>query len=111
MNIESTCKRYNIKNYTNDDGTIDVAEDVYISYKGLTELPLRFNKVSGNFDCSNNNLTSLKGSPRWIGGYFNCINNKLTSLDLSPEFVGTDFYCRYNDLIDNYCVFLIFSEC
>ena len=104
MNIESKCKRYDIKNYTvNDDGTIDVAEDIYISYKGLTELPLRFNKVSGNFDCSNNQLTSLKGNPRWIGGYFNCTNNRLTSLEFSPEFVGTDFYWVYNDLIDNYC--------
>ena len=104
MNIESKCKRYGIKNYTiNDDGSIDVAEDIYISYKGLTELPLRFNKVTGSFNCDYNRLTSLKGCPRWIGGSFNCIGNKLTSLEFSPDYVGGYFWCQYNKLTNNYC--------
>ena len=81
--IHEICKQYEIENYTiNPDGSIDVDGDVYLCNKGLTELPLVFNKVSGNFDCGDNNLTTLKGSPRWISG---------------------DFYCDDNDLTDNYC--------
>ena len=102
--IHDICKQYSITNYTiNPDGSIDVDGDVYLINKGLTELPLTFNKVTGDFDCRFNRLTSLKGSPRWVGGDFNCHNNKLTSLEFSPVYVGYDFCCGSNYLIDNYC--------
>ena len=102
--IHDICKRYNIKNYTiNDDGSIDVNGDVSLSYDGLTELPLRFNRVTGSFSCFDNKLTSLKGCPRWVGDWFSCGSNKLTSLEFSPEYVGNDFFCSDNYLIDNYC--------
>ena len=102
--ISLICKRYKITNYTiNVDGTIDVVGDVDLSYKGLTELPILFNKVSGGFHCGGNSLTSLKGSPRWVGRYFDCGNNNLTSLEFSPDYVGGGFYCIYNNLTDNYC--------
>ncbi len=102
--ISLICKRYGITNYIiNDDGSIDVNGDVSLSYDGLTELPLRFNRVTGYFNCGNNKLTSLKGSPRWVGGWFSCIYNDLTSLEFSPDYVGGDFSCIYNKLTDNYC--------
>ena len=103
--IHDICKRYNIKNYTiNDDGSIDVNGRVNLYNKGLTELPLRFNKVTGSFDCSNNKLTSLKGCPRWVGGYFGCGYNDLTSLEFSPDYIGGYFSCVYNKyLTNNYC--------
>jgi hypothetical protein len=102
--ISLICKKYNITNYTiNSDGSIDVAGDVWINNKELTELPLRFNKVTGYFDCGGNSLTTLKGCPRWVGGFFYCDNNQLTSLEFSPEYVGGWFSCEFNDLIDNYC--------
>ena len=102
--ISLICKQYGIENYTiNPDGSIDVYGDVDLSHKGLTELPLRFNRVSGYFDCGSNNLTTLKGSPRWVGGIFACSRNQLTSLEFSPEYVGGWFSCEFNDLIDNYC--------
>jgi hypothetical protein len=102
--IHDICKKYNITNYTiNPDGSIDVVGNVNFFNKGLTELPLTFNRVSGDFDCSHNNLTSLKGCPRWIGRYFSCSNNKLTSLEFSPDHIGGGFNCEYNDLSDNYC--------
>jgi hypothetical protein len=97
--IIEICKQYGIINYTiNPDGSIDVNGSVYLYGKGLTELPLTFNRVTGYFICSNNQLTSLKGSPRWVGGYFSCNNNKLTSLEFSPDYVGGDFYCTGNKL-------------
>ena len=102
--ISLICEKYKITNYTiNADGSIDVDGDVGLFDRGLTELPLTFNKVTGYFDCSWNNLTSLKGCPRWIGGYFSCINNRLPSLEFSPEYVGGHFYCLWNKLTDNYC--------
>ena len=102
--ISLICKQYKIKNYTiNDDGSIDVMGDVNLWNKGLTELPLTFNKVSGYFDCAGNNLTTLKGSPRWVGGGFYCDNNQLTSLEFSPEYIDRNFWCQYNNLTDNYC--------
>jgi hypothetical protein len=102
--ISLICKQYGIENYTiNSDGSIDVNGDVDLINKGLTELPLRFNKVSGYFDCDGNQLTSLKGSPKWVGDWFDCNNNKLTSLEFSPDYVGGNFFCGENDLIDNLC--------
>ena len=102
--IQDICKQYNIKNYTiNPDGSIDVDGDVNLWNLGLTELPLIFNKVSGYFNCGANELTTLKGSPRYVGDYFGCNKNKLTSLEFSPEYVGGSFFCINNKLTDNYC--------
>jgi hypothetical protein len=101
--ISLICKRYRIKNYTiNPDGSIDVNGSVNLSGRVLTELPLRFNKVTGSFNCGYNKLTTLKGSPKWVGS-FNCSVNKLTSLEFSPDYVGGHFWCKYNNLTDNYC--------
>jgi hypothetical protein len=123
--IHEICKKYDITNYAiNPDGSIDVNGDVDLSYENLTQLPLRFNKVYGDFRCGDNRLTTLKGSPiwvsgrfnfrynnltslefspRWVGGYFNCEDNILTSLEFSPDYVGDYFSCVNNDLNDNYC--------
>ena len=97
--IDKICKRYNITNYTiNDDGTIDVDGNVNLSQRSLNQLPLSFNKVTGYFLCIENELTTLKGSPKWVGGVFNCDYNELTSLEFSPEYVGGDFECYSNQL-------------
>ena len=97
--LKYLCKKYGIKNYTiNTDGSIDVGEDVYLSYKRLTKLPLKFNKVSGDFSCSYNNLTSLEGSPIEVGGSFYCNHNKLTTLEGCPKEISEYFNCRWNQL-------------
>ena len=63
--IKEICIRYKIKNYSiNSDGSIDVDDNVNLSFMELSKLPIKFNKVSGCFDCSHNNLTSLEGSPK-----------------------------------------------
>ena len=57
--IHNICKEYNITNYTiNPDGSIDVDGNVDLSYMDLTEIPLRFNKISGRFWCNSNKLTT-----------------------------------------------------
>lgn len=96
--IESVCELYNIKDYTiNSDGSIDVNDDVYMGYHkdydrpALSNLPIQFNNVYGSFDCSNNGLVSLKGSPVHVGGSFYCFCNNLTSLEGGPEHIDRDF--------------------
>ena len=92
---------HGIKNYTlNDKGEIDVDGDVNLRKKGLTEFPpfIQFGAVKGNFYCSFNNLTSLKGAPKEVSGGFDCSYNKLTTLEGAPNTVDGDFDCSYNDL-------------
>ncbi|MCK9471980.1 MAG: hypothetical protein M0Q88_09540 [Bacilli bacterium] len=98
--IEAICKKYNIKNYIiNEDGSIDVDGDVDLYDKKLKVLPLKFRKVSGDFLCGHNKLTSLKGSPQSVGGDFSCSGNQLTSLEGAPQSICGDFYCNDNQLI------------
>ena len=69
--IHDICEKYDITNYTiNPDGSIDVDGNVNLSYMGLTKIPIKFNKVSGYFDCSYNFITSLEGCPREVVGNF-----------------------------------------
>jgi hypothetical protein len=97
--IDSICQKYGIQNYTiNHDGTVDVDGNVNLSKKGLTKLPLKFNKVSGHFYCHSNQLTSLEGCPQEVGVNFYCYQNKLTSLEGGPKEVGSDFSCHSNQL-------------
>ena len=78
--IDSICRRYGIENYTiNPDGSIDVDGNVDLSMKKLTKLPLKFNKVSGFFNCSSSQLITLEGCPKEVGGSFYCEYNKLIS--------------------------------
>jgi hypothetical protein len=97
--IESICKKYLIQSYTiNDDGSVDVIGNVRLDSLKLTELPLKFNKVSGNFYCQSNKLTTLKGCPKYVGGHFHCSRNKLTSLEGGPKIVEMSYDCMDNQL-------------
>jgi len=80
--IDSMCRFFGIKNYSiNQDGSIDVNGNIDLAFKKLTEIPLKFNRVSGNFICWINKLTTLEGSPTYVGGDFDCSENNLISLD------------------------------
>ena len=59
---------------------------------------INFGEVTGLFDCSELELTSLKGAPQKVGGFFNCTSNQLTSLEGAPQEVGEGFECSYNDI-------------
>ena len=79
--IHDICKIHNIKNYIiNPDGTIDVEGDVVIIIY-INELPLKFNKVSGNSYCSYNGLSALKNFPNEVDGETFIYGNPLKSLD------------------------------
>jgi hypothetical protein len=93
------CEQLEIKNYTiNENGFIDVDGDVSLYKRNLSKLPLKFGRVTGNFYCFNNQLTTLEGCPEEVGGDFTCQNNKLTTLEGCPRVVGNDFWCYKNQL-------------
>ena len=80
-------------NFGKITGNFDCSELDLISLKGAPQ------EVGGHFKCSNNRLTSLKGAPQIVGGAFNCSNNKLSSLKGAPQEVGKGFFCSGNKLI------------
>jgi hypothetical protein len=80
-----------------ENGLVNVTGDVFFSYHSLPKnLPISFGIVTGNFDCSHNNLTSLVGAPKEVGGSFNCVYNRFVSLRGAPLKVGGDFRCSNN---------------
>ena len=48
------------------------------------------------FDCYNEDLTSLKGSPYKVMAWFKCSDNKLTDLEYAPQIVFGNFSCARN---------------
>tara|TARA_B100001059_G_scaffold187915_1_gene190258 strand:- start:1116 stop:1454 length:339 start_codon:yes stop_codon:yes gene_type:complete len=78
------------------DGLYNVSGDVLL-IKEVEKLPFSFGKVSGNFDCSYNRLTSIEGSPYHVGFCFNCIHNfNLKSLKGLPTHIGKLLLCNNN---------------
>jgi hypothetical protein len=103
--IKQLYYQYGIENYTVENGLVNVNGDVNLSggkltklyEKKLTKLPVQFGSVTGSFNCYNNNLTTLKGSPHTVHGDFYCgMNDKLTSLVGSPREVGGNFICSFS---------------
>lgn len=96
-------------------GTFNIVNSNFDSFSGI-----EFGKVTGNFDISINNFTSLKGSPREVGGFFAASSNKITSLEGSPYSCGS-FFCDQNQLtslkgaskevlIDFYCQYNLLTS-
>jgi hypothetical protein len=98
--VAKICDKYGIRNWSINslDGLVDVDGDVNCISEGFSKFPLNFGKVTGNFDCGHNGLTSLEGGPHTVDGNFICSANKLTSLDGSPKEVGGNFFCYLNNL-------------
>ena len=80
-----------------DKGVVNVYGDVGLANQ-ISELPVSFGIVHGDFDCNFNALASLVGSPDHVDGSFNCENNQLTSLQGAPRYVLYDFDCSANNL-------------
>ena len=103
-----------IENYTiNDDLTVDVKGNVRIFHQSLTEIPIQFGVVDGNFYCDYNNLTSLKGCPRYVTKVYNADHNKINTLKYVPEEIGWSFSIENNPLpkeIYNFRAFYSISD-
>ncbi len=92
-----TCKKYNIHDYKiNKDYSVTVNGDVVLKNLSLNKLPLSFERVTGAFLCSGNNLKTLKGAPKFVGRDFDCSSNYLVSLEHGPKEVEGYFNASYN---------------
>ena len=97
--IHMICLEYNINKYKiNTDGSVDVNDNVDLSNKKLKQIPIKFGKVKGWFDCSGNELTNLVNGPLYIGGSYFCNNNNLSDFEGSPITIGANFICDDNPL-------------
>ena len=99
--IHRICKKYYIRNYTiNTDGSIDVSGDVELGALNLDKIPLKFNIVSGYFNISHNNITSLDGCPKYVGDSFHCSYNKISTFEYFPNKINTNtnIYMKNNPL-------------
>jgi len=95
------------------DEVIDVDGSVDLREMGIQKLPVRFGKVTGNFFCASDDLTtcdgmpeevgkdclldynelaSFVGVPHRVGQTFTCNGNPVTTLEGLPEFVGLHMY-------------------
>ena len=85
--------------YNPATGLVDVRGYFQCRGKDLEDfVGIKFGKVDGDFNCKQNNLTSLEGAPQKVDGHFDCSENKLTSLKGAPKVVGEDFDCSENKL-------------
>jgi len=83
----------------NPDGTYSCEGAVDFSDMGLTKLPVKFNVVKGDFNCNDNNLTSLEGCPNTVGDNFDCsFNDELQTLVGGPDLVKEDYDCSFTSI-------------
>lgn len=96
--IKKFCKKNNIDSYIiNDDLSIDVFKSVHIKNQ-ISELPIKFNYVQGDFFIRYCQLKTLKNMPNVISGGLYCEYNNLTSLEYMPLEIGGQFNCSYNKI-------------
>lgn len=99
--INRWLRKHDVKSFTIlPDNSVDVHGDMKLSDKltNMVKLPLNFNVVEGDFDISNNELTSLEGSPKKVTGSFLAHKNELTSLKGGPKEVGGSFIVLHNNI-------------
>lgn len=97
--IKAWLDKYYITDYhINEDLTVDVNGNVWLTDKKLTTIDVQFNIVNGHFNCSLNQLTTLKGCPKTVVGNFVCSQNQLKSLESGPKMVAGNYVCHNNQL-------------
>jgi hypothetical protein len=89
-----------LRHEVHEDGSVSVDGDV-IFYRNfgktkMNRVPFNFREVTGQYDCSGIELSSLEGSPRIVIGTFDCQENNLTSLRGAPDIAKGNFRCRAN---------------
>ena len=72
---------------------------IYLNNKNLSVIEKDFSStVVCEFWIYNNNLLSLKKSPKIVERSFDCDINQLITLKYSPKYVGRFFLCQHNQL-------------
>lgn len=76
-------------------GTLTVDKSGRISAHGhvflktpMSQLPLSFARVEGDFGANDKQLLSMQGFPEYIGGDLEAAGNQITSLESCPKYIG-----------------------
>jgi len=88
----------NVQIHVDDDGVVNVSGGIQMRNKHIHEIPVQFGTVTGRFEVTSMNITTLKGCPRVVMGTFSCAGCDLTSLEGGPEQVHGFYACNYNRL-------------
>jgi hypothetical protein len=98
--LNSVCKLSG-STWSYENGLVNVSGSFDASYNHLKDLNgIKFGIVDGDFDISDNELTTLEGSPEEVTGDFLCASNFLNSLEGGPRIVRGHYHCSNNDLFD-----------
>jgi hypothetical protein len=91
--IQSWLDSHKVSNYDiickNQKFLVNVNGDVDLKKHNLHSFLFQFGKVKGDFDCSQNQLTHLKGGPIEVKGEYNASNNLLNCYEGMPKKVGS----------------------
>lgn len=66
----------------------NIKNTINLSKKGLSYIPVKFGKVECSLICYDNQLTNLDFAPDWVAGDFVCSHNLLTCLKGCPQTQG-----------------------
>ncbi len=77
---------------------VNVKDSSNLYNKKLIEIPFQFYHIKGTFNCSDNQIISLKGCPRFVHKNFFCNYNQLISLEYCPQFIQGYFNCSNNQI-------------
>lgn len=98
--LNSVCK-ISGSTWSYENRLVNISGSFDASYNHLKDLDgINFGIVEGDFDVSDNELTSLKGCPEEVTGDFLCSSNFLNSLEGGPKIVRGNYHCSNNDLFD-----------
>lgn len=85
-----------------------VEYEFYCGNDDLVSLKNSPKEVGDDFDCSDNKLSTLEYCPEKVGSSFYFQNNNIYNFDFFPKIIGAQFYC-YNNPIYNLCVLFLSS--
>jgi len=99
--LEAQLLNYGIENYTiTSDNKININGDVNLTLRlvGESQLPFKFGKVTGNFECNHNKLSSFENFPDIVNGSINLVGNKFQNLKGITQNIGGDLNLSINPL-------------
>jgi len=99
--IKAWLEKYNVQHYfIEDDMKIDIVGHLNLSDKHLYDLPsyIKFGIITGYFNVSGNNFTTMKGFPDIVQGDFYCSANNFINIDDMPLIRGGLRFCYRNPI-------------
>jgi hypothetical protein len=102
--VKTWMKKLNLSSYkVRKDGKIDVQGNVKFDSsmidKRFSILPIKFGRVTGNFVAVSCGVSQMTGFPEKVDGDFDVSNNQITSLEDGPSHVGGSYIAEGNKLL------------